>query len=160
MKDQESEREKRKLKKKKDRTFLPEKQNKCKMKQDKSAFVFNSNNFLPLLGRLLTTIPIEVHGGQTKDQTQQTQKGITPSQAQFTVHRRSGQGNDTTSDTADDVVGCECTSRVGSEGIDEVGLDTCHGAGKADTDEEGSDDGDDPMDAEFCCPAVDDEAEW
>ena len=68
MKDQESEREKRKLKKK-NRTFLPEKQNKCKMKQDKSAFVFNSNNFLPLLGRLLTTIPIEVHGGQTKDQS-------------------------------------------------------------------------------------------
>lgn len=119
----------------------------------------NSNNFLPLLGLLLTTISVEVHGSQTEDQTQQTQEGITPTQAQLSIHRRSGQGNDTTADTADDVVGCEGTGGVGSESIDEVGLDTCHGSGEADTDEEGSDDGDDPVDAEFCCPAVDDEAD-
>lgn len=82
------------------------------------------NNLLALVVRLLA-IPVEVHGGQSKDQTQQAQKGISPSEIQLAVHCWTGEGHNTACDAANDVVGCEGTGGVGSEGVDEVSLYTC-----------------------------------
>lgn len=75
---------------------------------------------------LATTVAVEVHRSQAENQSQETKKGVSPSQSELSVHAWSSERNHTTCDTADDVVGCEGAGGICAEGIDEVCLNRGH----------------------------------